>query len=129
MIPAHNKLGVRSLLWMVVAVAAGVVAVPASAQEFTLLSDSIAGCDFATGNLDASCIPNFIGYLVKTIFGVTGIIFMINIMIGGYQLAVSGLTDDKSAGKSRIRYSIVGFIACACAFLIVDFVVSALING
>lgn len=129
MISAHNKLGFRFVVWMVLALAAGLIAVPASAQEFTILSDGIAGCDFQTGNLDASCIPNTIGYIVKTIFGVTGIIFMINIMIGGYQLAVSGITEDKSAGKNRIMYSIVGFIACACAFLIVDFVVSALING
>ncbi len=108
---------------------AGLAAVPVRAQEFALIADGIEGCDFVTGILDSSCIPNFIAFLVKMIFGATGMIFMINVMIGGYQLAISGVTEDKASGKNRIMYSILGFIVCACAFLIVDFIVSALING
>ena len=104
-------------------------AVPAFAQDFAIISEGIEGCDFSTGILQAVCIPNFIGYLVKIIFGITGFVFMINTMIGGYQLAISGVTEDKSAGKNRILYSVLGFFACASAFLIVDFVISALING
>lgn len=129
MTSARNKPGICRSLGVTLGLAAGLLAVPVSAQEYSILSDSIAGCDFTTGQLDASCIPNFIGYTVKSIFGVTGMIFMVNVMIGGYQMAISGVTEDKSAGKNRIMYSILGFIACALAFLIVDFVISALING
>ncbi|MBP9750759.1 MAG: hypothetical protein KBC95_02830 [Candidatus Peribacteraceae bacterium] len=108
---------------------AALVAAPAHAQDFALITEGIEGCDFVTGILDVTCIPNFIGFLVKMIFGATGMIFMVNVMVGGYQLAISGVTEDKASGKNRIMYSIIGFIVCACSFLIVDFVISALING
>lgn len=117
--------------WLPVALglAAAVTAVPAAAQDFSIIRDGIEGCDFVTGNLEVECIPNFIGALVKGIFGLIGIIFMINIMLGGYQIAFSGLTEDKGAGKNRIYYSIFGCFVSVAAFLLVDFVVSALING
>jgi hypothetical protein len=129
MSPSPLKAGMSRVAVIAAGLVVGALASPAFAQEPSLLSGDIQGCDFTTGQLDATCIPNFIGYLVKTIFGVTGMIFMVNVMIGGYQLAISGVTEDKTAGKNRIIYSVIGFFACACAFLIVDFVVSALING
>lgn len=108
---------------------AGLVAAPARAQDFALIAEGIEGCDFVTGIFDISCIPNYIAFLIKMIFGATGMIFMINVMVGGYQMALSGVTEDKASGKNRIIYSIIGFVVCASSFLLVDFVVSALING
>lgn len=94
-----------------------------------LIVEGIDGCDFVTGQLEARCIPNFIGYLVELIFGVVGLICLINIMIAGYELAASGVTEDKTAGKNRLTYSVIGAVVCVCAFLIVDFFISAVFFG
>lgn len=84
------------------------------------------GCDFDTGMLDASCIPWFIGHSIKTIFGLVGVFFLVQVLFAGYQIALSGVTDDKSAGKNRLIWSIVGFAACSMSYLIVDIILSAL---
>ena len=94
-----------------------------------LIVEGIDGCDFTTGKLESRCIPNFIGYLVELIFGVVGLICLINIMIAGYELAASGITEDKTAGKNRLTYSVIGAVVCVCAFLIVDFFLAAVFFG
>ncbi|OGJ56806.1 hypothetical protein A2635_04425 [Candidatus Peribacteria bacterium RIFCSPHIGHO2_01_FULL_51_9] len=86
------------------------------------------GCDFDTGMLSASCIPWFIGHSIKTIFGLVGVFFLIQVFFAGYQIALSGVTDDKSAGKNRLIWSIVGFAACSMSYLIVDIILSALLG-
>jgi hypothetical protein len=102
---------------------------PALVHGQSLLAEGIPGCDFVSGQVTAVCIPNFIAYLIKLIFGLTGTIALVNIMIAGYELALSGVTEDKDAGKNRLKYSAIGFIVCAGAFLIVDFVISALLGA
>lgn len=98
----------------------------ASAQQFAVIMEGLTGCDFQTGKLEASCVPSFIGHLVQLVVGLVGTIFVINVMIGGYQYAIGALGGDDGKGKERIYWSIIGLIVTSCAYLIIDLVLRVL---
>lgn len=98
----------------------------AHAQQPGVIMKGLTGCDFETGKLLAACIPVFIGHLVELIMYLVGAIFVINVMIGGYQYAIGVLQGDEGKGKDRIYWSIIGLIATTCAYLIIDLVLTVL---
>lgn len=98
----------------------------ASAQQPGVIMEGLTGCDFQTGKLMASCVPVFIGHLVQLVMALVGSIFVINIMIGGYQYAIGAIEGDEGKGKERIYWSIIGLILTTCAFLIIDLVLVVL---
>ncbi len=98
----------------------------ASAQQPAIIMSGLTGCDFTTGKLLAACIPIFIGHLVQIIMGLVGTIFIINVMIGGYQYAIGALHGDEGKGKERITWSIIGLIVTSCAYLIIDLVLTVI---
>jgi hypothetical protein len=97
----------------------------AFAQNPAILQNS-PGCDYATGILQAKCIPIFIGNLIVTIFSVISAFFLINVIYAGYQIAMGSWTGEKSAGKDRLTWSIIGLVVSVCAYLILDLVVSVI---
>lgn len=99
---------------------------PAAAQQFAVIMEGLTGCDFQTGKLEAACVPVFIGHLVQLVVGLVGTIFVINVMIGGYQYAIGALEGDDGKGKERIYWSIIGLIVTSCAYLIIDLVLTIL---
>jgi hypothetical protein len=72
------------------------------------------------------CIPIFIGNLIVTIFSVISAFFLINVIYAGYQIAMGSWTGEKSAGKDRLTWSIIGLVVSVCAYLILDLVVSVI---
>lgn len=91
----------------------------------SIIRSGIDGCDFTTGRLSASCIPNFIASVVIFIYGLVGVFFMLNIMYAGYQIAFAGAgIMDEGAGKQRLKWAIIGFIMTVCSFLILSAIVS-----
>jgi hypothetical protein len=98
----------------------------ASAQQMGVIMEGLTGCDFQTGKLLAACIPVFIAHLVTIIMGLVGSIFVINVMIGGYQYAIGALEGDEGKGKERIYWSIIGLVVTSCAYLIIDLVLTVL---
>lgn len=91
-----------------------------------VIRGGIFGCNFTSGVLLASCIPNFIGNLVRIVFGLMGIVFLLNILYAGYQIAFSGI-GDKEAGKNRLTWACIGFAVTALSFVIVDAVLDVII--
>jgi len=89
----------------------------------------VAGCNFRTGELSAECIPNYIGFVIQQVFAFTGAIFLIVLMIGGYQYAFGNIAGGKEKGMERIRYGIIGMIVCALSFFIIDFIISTIAYG
>ena len=87
------------------------------------------GCDLANGNIDADCIPDFIAHVIATVFGFTGGVFLILIILSGYKIAIGAVTGgDSSKGKEMMKQSVFGFILCALTWFIIDFFISVL-NG
>ena len=88
----------------------------------------LAECDFYTGKLDARCAPAYVAYLITIIFELTGAIFLLMIIIGGYQYVISKATGGGGdEGKARVRFAIIGFLVTALSFYIVDFILNSFI--
>lgn len=81
---------------------------------------------FISGRITSACIPMFLANVIVWIFGVIGIFFTLNLMFAGYEIAFGGLSGDKEAGKNRFKWSLIGFAIAACAFLILDLVLSTI---
>lgn len=85
-------------------------------------------CNFITGELDANCLPFYIAYLIKIIFELTGAVFLLMVIIGGYQYVISKATGGGGdEGKARVRFAIIGFLVTALSFYIVDFILTSFI--
>ena len=108
-------------------------ALPAYAQvNPTLIPESgtIGDCDFATGDIHFGCIPLYVAYLIQVAFSLIGGVCLIEIIIAGYQITVSGFSGgDKSAGYGRLRWALIGLAIAVLSYLIVDTLVSALLSG
>jgi hypothetical protein len=101
---------------------------PAAAQNLEIIPSSwtSAPCNIQTGELEARCIPMFIGHLIQLVVSVISIFFLINVMFAGYEIAYGYATGETSAGKDRLKWSIIGLIICVCCFLILDLIVTVI---
>lgn len=94
-----------------------------------LIAPGIPGCNFTTGRITAQCIPEFIGHTIQIIISFIGAFLIINIIIAGYQIAIANVIDDKTAGKNRLIWSMIGFTVCVSCYLIVDLILDIFLSG
>ncbi len=110
----------------------GLVLLPALAwaqnPELIPGGDNLApGCSFVTGIFGFHCIPLYIAYLMKLLFGFGAGIAITEIIFAGYQIAFGGLQGgDTSGPRQRIMYALMGLGVCVFAFAIVDTILLAL---
>jgi hypothetical protein len=83
-------------------------------------------CNITTGEMEAACIPELIGHLIEVVFGVISVFFLLNVIFAGYQIAMGSWTGEKSQGKDRLTWSIIGLVVSVCCFLILDLVISVI---
>ena len=95
---------------------------------FTILN--VPGCNnlFISGWVTAACVAKLIGHIVAVVFQFVSVLFVINVMFAGYQIAMGYISGDKSAGTERLRLSIIGLIVSVCTFLIIDMVLRVLLG-
>lgn len=100
----------------------------ALAQTPSLIpAGGVPGCDFVSGNLRADCVYLFIAHVIQVIFGFTGGVCLILIMISGFRLLFAVITGgDKSSGFEMLRWALIGFVTSACTFFIIDFIISTI---
>jgi len=98
------------------------------AAQDALITANAGTCDFASGQIEAVCIPKYIAYLIEILFGFTGGICLIVILVGGFQYALGTVAGGKDKAMATLRYGIIGLIVSACSYLIVNFIATA-ING
>jgi len=100
----------------------------ASAQAF--ITNGIGGCNFTSGELTAACIPNFLAHVIQTIFGFTGAICILMLILAGYEYILGSLPGGAGGSKEsaieRLKWAIVGFIVSSLAFFIIDFFIAAI---
>lgn len=113
---------------LVGSLSAALLLLPIGTAAQGIIDGGIEGCDFVSGQLETSCIPNFIGHLIQLFFGFAGVICLITVMYAGYEIAIGGATGDSTGGKQRLLYALIGLAVCICAFLLVDFLISALLG-
>lgn len=84
-------------------------------------------CNIENGMMKAACIPEFIGNIISVIFSLISAFFLLNVIYAGYQIAMGSWTGEKSEGKDRLQWSMIGLVICVCSFLILDLVVSVIL--
>lgn len=87
-------------------------------------SGTIGGCSFMKGNFTWSCIPQYIAFLIQTIFSFIGTLCLIQIIWAGYEMSIGSLSGDKEAGKNRMQHALIGLAFSLFVYLIVNMVVS-----
>ncbi len=86
----------------------------------------VPNCNFLNGDLHYHCVPIYVAYLIRLLFGLMGTICLFMIIWAGFEWAFSGLQNDTQAPKTRIRNAIMGLVLCTLSYLLVDTVISAL---
>lgn len=85
------------------------------------------GCP-STGTTEE--LPNVIQTILNSVIGVTGVVAVIFIIVGGFNYMTSnGDANKVTKAKSTILYALIGLAICAFAFAIVNFVIINIIGG
>ena len=81
------------------------------------------GYDFQKSSKDLGFLDiiYFILYLGQNLIGIAGLIAIIYMMIGGFNIVMSaGNQDQVQKGKNTLTYAIIGFVVVITAYLIVS---------
>ncbi len=87
--------------------------------------DNTLGCAIKTGRITFSMIPYFISYLTNFLLGLSGLICVLFIVIGGYHYVVGGLTEEKETGKNTIKHALMGMGIALLSWTIVSVLINA----
>ena len=89
------------------------------------LEETISGTPIAKGT-----IPQFVGTILKYIFGILGVILVALIIYGGVLYMTSaGSEEQTKTAKSVLTYAIVGVLIISLAFALTDYVLKTIINA
>ena len=101
-----------------------------SAQPYLIPeSGTIGGCSFITGDFGFDCLPLYLSYLIRLLFGLAGGFALFQIIQAGYEYGLSGLPVgivDKESAKKRIMNAIIGLVVVVLMYLIIDTLLSAM---
>lgn len=98
----------------------------ATQKAHAALIEDVGGCNFTSGLVGAACIPIFIGHLIQWVLGFVGAFCLINIMIGGYQIALGSAIGDKEAGKGRVLWALVGLFVSLISYGLINLLIRTL---
>ena len=107
---------------------------PQVSEGYKSISDatkSQTGAFMNTSGLQSSTrADNIVGSIIKTVLSLLGIVFLILMIISGYQWMIAGGNEDQvSKAKDRIRNAIIGIIIVVLAYAITAFVFKNLPGG
>ncbi|MDP2624775.1 MAG: pilin [Candidatus Peregrinibacteria bacterium] len=78
------------------------------------------GCAIKTGIIKLWMVPFFITFFANFFIGLSGIISLLFVVLGGFWYMTGGITDDKEKGKKTIMYALVGMSITLLAWIIVN---------
>lgn len=72
-------------------------------------------------------LPEFVGTIIKWVIGIIGVVLVALFVYGGVVYATSAGNEDRiEMGKKIMMYAVIGVAIIAFAFLITDYIISAL---
>ena len=86
----------------------------------------VLACGIKTGNISLWMIPFYVKYLIQFLMGISGLLAIFSIIIGGYFYMFGGIGDDKDKGKRAIIYGLAGFVLALTSWALVNTVISLL---
>ncbi len=99
-------------------------ATQSSMLKGTAGSDTL-GCAIKTGKITFSMIPYFVTYVTNFLLGLSGLISVLFIVIGGYHYVIGGLSEEKEKGKQTIMHALMGMGVSLLAWTIVTVLINA----
>lgn len=94
--------------------------------ELSYNHNDILACAIKTGDIKFWMIPFYIRFILEFVIGIAGLIAVGFTVYGGYLYLVSGISEDKDAGKQAIRNGIIGLAVSLLAWAIVNVIVKIL---
>lgn len=104
----------------------GVVPSPDADNNATCAADEIAGMDIgskiAQGCVQLSDMPIIIIGLIDLLTKLAGTVAVGFILYAGFQLILSGVTEDRESAKNTLKYAIMGLVLTFLAWFIVNLI-------
>ncbi len=85
-------------------------------------STEVLACAIKTGRVHLSMLPYFVGYIIKFLLGIAGLISVLFMVYGGYQWVVAGISEKQDAAKKTIWHALIGFVVVLVSFAVVSLV-------
>ncbi|MFA5937483.1 MAG: hypothetical protein WC822_06435 [Candidatus Paceibacterota bacterium] len=95
---------------------------------YTMLAP-LPGLEGTIDTVDACPFGKYLNIIIKLIMGISAVLAMIMITMGGIQYITSDLVSNKEAGRETISHAILGLIMMLGAFLILNTVNPKLLNA
>lgn len=80
------------------------------------------------GLMQMGDIPYYIKHALEFFIWLAGTVAVIMVMVGGYQYAIGGITENKEQGKKTITAALIGLMVTLVAWVIIN-VVQAIITA
>lgn len=87
--------------------------------------NDLLGCGIKTGEIGLDMIPFYISYVANFLLGLSGLICVLFIVIGGYHYVIGGLTEEKEKGKNTIKHALMGLGISLLSWTIVTVLINA----
>lgn len=84
--------------------------------------NNILACAIKTGKIHFWMIPFYIVYIIQFLIGISGLIAVLFIVIGGYQFVASGATEQKDKAKTTIKNALLGLVVVLVAWVVVNLI-------
>jgi len=85
-------------------------------------------CAIKTGEIHLSMLPYFVGYIIKFLLGIAGLISVMFMVYGGYQWVIAGVSEKQDAAKKTIWHALIGFVVVLISFAVVS-IVQTIVTG
>ena len=98
----------------------------APADVFKALSqpdrNNILSCAIQTGKIHMWMIPYYMVYEIQFLIGISGLVAILFLVIGGFQYILGGVSEAKDKGKKTIQTAITGLVIVLVAWAVVNLV-------
>ena len=84
--------------------------------------NDILACAVITGKIKFWMIPFYIVYLIEFAIGISGLVAIAFLVIGGFQYVIGGATEKQESAKNTITYALGGLVVVLIAWVIVNLV-------
>lgn len=95
-------------------------------EKFALEKDSyrndILACAVITGKIKFWMVPFYIVYLVEFAIGISGLIAILFLVVGGFQYVIGGATEKQEQAKNTIQYALIGMVIVLVAWVVVNLI-------
>lgn len=88
--------------------------------------NNILACAIKTGRVSLTMLPYYVKYIADFLLGLSGVVSMLFIVVGGYFYVWGGLTDNKEKGKKTVINAIIGLILAILSWSIISMFISVL---